>query len=84
MQNRLGRELFYGLSIGHLTGSTKMPATRQKTIQPTGQFTGPHIAQRTSQHTDWSTGQRPVQAIGQRSIRSNQPPKTTTITPGRS
>jgi len=36
MRNRLGRELFYGLSIGHLTGSTKMPATRQKTIQPTG------------------------------------------------
>ena len=39
--------LFFTLGIGHLTGSTKMPATRQQIIQLTGQPTGPHIIQRT-------------------------------------
>jgi len=44
---RLGRELCHRLRIAHLTGSTKMPATRQKIIQLTGQPTGPHNIQRT-------------------------------------
>jgi len=39
------------LCIAHLTGSTKMPAMRQKTVQLTGQPTGPHIIQRTGQRT---------------------------------